>query len=176
MRSGLLLSLELAGGQRTPRARPIAFSSPSRSARPSDQPERFEFEQHLMRAMIRIHRFGVEPELRLFGCLVGVRDPGELLDLALARELVEPLAVAPLAFLQAGRDMDFDEGAMCLDHLAHCRPRRRIGSDRGAERNTAILGDLARDIADPADIDVAMLLRKAKLRRQVLAHDIAIEQ
>jgi hypothetical protein len=66
---------------------------------------------------------GVEPEFGGLGHVVGVGDAGELLDLARPRELVEPLAVAALAFLQRRRHVDLDEGAVLLDHLAH---RRRV--------------------------------------------------
>src|SRR5690625_7724425 len=101
--------LECAGGQQTASAdRPGASSQ---SACPTDQPQRFELEQHLVRAMIRIDQFGIEPEFRLFGSLIGVRNAGTLLYLALARGLVEPLAIAPFAFLKAGRDMALGKGA-----------------------------------------------------------------
>src|SRR5690606_10570219 len=139
------------------------------SARRADQAERLELEQHLVRAMVGIDGLGVELEFRLVRSLVRIGYAGELLDLALARQLVETLAVAPLALLQAGRDVHLDEGAVLLDHLAHGAPGCGVGRDRRAERDTAILGDLGRDVADPANVDVAVLLGEAELGGPMLA-------
>ncbi len=72
--------------------------------------------------------------------------------------------------------MHFAEGAIGFDHLAHRAAGGRVGRDRGADGDAAVLGDLGGDIADAADVDVAMLFREAKLGRQVLAHHVAVEQ
>ncbi|MPL71146.1 hypothetical protein SDC9_16917 [bioreactor metagenome] len=129
-----------------------------------------------MRAVVDVDAGGVDAQLG--GCrrFIGVRDPGEFLDLAFAGELVEALAVARFTFLERGGDMHFDEGAVGLDHLAHGATGRGIGRDRGADRDAAVLGDLGGDIADALDVDVAVLFREAELRGQVLAHHVAVEQ
>jgi hypothetical protein len=40
----------------------------------------------------------------------------------------------------------------------------------------AVLGDLGGDVADAADIDVAVFFREAQLGGQVFAHQVGIEQ
>ena len=72
--------------------------------------------------------------------------------------------------------MHFDEGAEFLDFFAHRATRRGIGRDGRTDGDAAILGDLGRDIADAANVEVAVFLREAELRREVLTHDIAIKQ
>ena len=72
--------------------------------------------------------------------------------------------------------MDLEEGAVGLDHLAHRGPGRLVGRDRGADGDAAVLGDLRGDVADAADVDVAVLLGEAELGGEVLAHHVAVEQ
>ena len=50
-----------------------------------------------------------------------------------------------------------------------------VRRDRGADGDAAVLGDFRRDVADAADVDVAVLLREAELAREVLAHQVAVE-
>ena len=46
----------------------------------------------------------------------------------------------------------------------------------GAKGDAAVLGDLGGDVADAADIDVAVFFREAQLGGQVFAHQVGIEQ
>src|SRR5690606_36715410 len=87
-----------------------------------------------------------------------------------------PLAIALLEDLERRRDMDLEEADQRLAHVANLLARRRGWRDRRADRDAAVLRDLARDIADAQDVEIAMLLREAELTRQVLAHDVAVEQ
>src|SRR5262249_52289801 len=116
----------------------------------------------------------VELELRLLRHLVRIVDAREPLEDARARLRIQTLAVARLANLERRRDVDLDEAAERLDHLAHDLARRGIGRDRRADRDAAVLGDLARDVADTLDVEIAVLLREPELARQVLAHEIAV--
>ena len=75
--------------------------------------------------------------------LVGIGDAGELLDDAGAGLGVEALAVAALADLERGRDVDLEEAAGGLDHVAHLGAGRGVGGDRRADGDAAVLGDLA---------------------------------
>src|SRR5690606_13880652 len=54
--------------------------------------------------------------------------------------------------------------------------RGGIRGDGRADRDAAVLGDLRGDIADAADVQVAVLLGKAKLGAEILAHDVAVQQ
>jgi hypothetical protein len=119
---------------------------------------------------------GVDAQLRRLRHLVGIADAGELRDLAAPRLGVEALAVARLAHLQRGGDVDLDEGALLLDHLAHGAAGAVVGRDGRADGDAAVLGDLAGDEADAADVEVAVRLGEAQLAGQVLAHDVAVEQ
>jgi len=69
-----------------------------------------------------------------------------------------------------------DKSAEGFNHLPHRFARRLIRSNGGAHRDAAILGDFGGDIADAPYVDVAMFLGESELARQVLSHQIAIEQ
>ena len=72
--------------------------------------------------------------------------------------------------------MDFHEGTEVLHVFAHRAPGGGIGRDGRADGDPAILGDLARHIADAPNVEVAVLLGEAQLAAEVLAHDVAIQQ
>src|ERR1700688_3508227 len=65
-----------------------------------------EVEQDLLRRLLRRQGAGVDRHLGVGGLLVGVGDAGELLDQARPRLGVEALAVALLADLERGGDVD----------------------------------------------------------------------
>src|SRR5262249_62344252 len=58
-------------------------------------------------------------------------------------------------------------------HVLACGVIRRNGR---ADRDAAVFRDLRCDVADAANVDVAVLLGKAQLRREMLPHEIAVEQ
>ena len=49
-----------------------------------------------MGAVVDLDILGLDAQLGVLRHVIGVRDPGELLDLAFARELIQTLAVAAL--------------------------------------------------------------------------------
>src|SRR5580704_18613924 len=51
-----------------------------------------------------------------------------------------------------------------------------IRRDGRANGDTAVLGDFRGNVADAPDVNVAVLLGKAELGRQMLAHQVAIQQ
>ena len=118
----------------------------------------------------------IDPELRILRYFIGIADAGELRDLAAPRLGVQALAVAGLAYLQRGGHVDLDEGTLLLDHLAHGAAGAVVGSDGGADGDAAVLGDLAGDEADTADVEVAVCLGETQFAGQVLAHDVAVQQ
>ncbi len=107
--------------------------------------------------------------------LVWIRDSRELLDDAGSRLRIKSLAVTLLAGFERRGDMHQDKASQRLNHLAHRLTNGFVGSDGGADGDAAILRDLRSDVADAADIDVAMLLRKAEFRREMLADQVAVE-
>ena len=68
------------------------------------------------------------------------------------------------------------QGPVAGDQAPHLAPRGVVRGDRGAEGDPAVLGDLAGHVADPADVQVPVLLRERELRRQVPAHDVAVQE
>src|SRR5260370_2937940 len=108
--------------------------------------------------------------------IVRIGDGGEFLDDAGTSLGVQALAVALFADFDRGGSVTHNKPAERFNHLPHRFASRLIRSDRGADRDAAILGDLGSNVANPADIDVAMLLGESEFARQVLAHQVAIEQ
>ena len=108
--------------------------------------------------------------------LVRIADTGELGDEPLAGLRIEPFPVARLAHLQWRADVDLDHRSVGLDHLAHIPAGVRVRCDRCADGDPAVLGDLARDESDTADVEIAVRLREPQLARQMVAHDVAVEQ
>ena len=117
----------------------------------------------------------VQCQLWLLWRLIRLVDPGETANLAACGLGIQPLAITLLAGFDRGRNVDFDEAAERRDHVAHILAGLRIGCDRRTDRDATVLGDLAGDIADAQDIDVAVLLAEPEFRRQVLAHQIAVQ-
>ena len=72
--------------------------------------------------------------------------------------------------------LDLDEGAELLDLFAHRPAGGRIGRDRGAERDAAVLGDLAGDESDATHVDIAVLLREAQFAGKIQAHHVTVQQ
>src|SRR6478609_4609894 len=119
---------------------------------------------------------GVDAHGRVDGLLVGRGDAGELGDLAGPRLGVEALAVAALALLERGGDVDEEERAPgVLDHLLHLLAGLGERRDRRADRDPAVAGDLGGDPADAADVGLAVGLAEGQARGQVTAYDVPVE-
>ena len=129
-----------------------------------------------MGAVVDIDILGLDAQLGVGGHVIGIGNTGEFLDLAFARQFVETLTVALFAFLDRGGDMHFDEGTELLDVLAHGAAGGGIGRDGRTDGDAAVLGDFRRDIADAADVQIAVLFGETQFRRQVLTNDITIQQ
>ena len=72
--------------------------------------------------------------------------------------------------------MHFDKGAELLDVLAYGAAGGGVGRDGRTDRDTTVLGDLGGHVADAADVEVAVLFREAEFGRQVLAHDVTVQE
>lgn len=82
---------------------------------PYNQSELFQLQDHLMRTVVDVDVFCVDHQFGLCGRFVWIRYPCEFLDFSFPRQLIEALAVALLAYLEAGGDVDLDKGAETLD-------------------------------------------------------------
>ena len=72
--------------------------------------------------------------------------------------------------------MDKNEAAKWLNHRPHVLARGVIRRNRRADCDPAVFCNLGCDVAYAANIDVAVFLRKTQLRREMLPHEIAVEQ
>jgi hypothetical protein len=113
-------------------------------------------------------------QLRVGRRLVRRGDPGELLDLAGARLLVEALHVALLADLDRAVDEDLDEIAGLHEraHLVAVGPIRR---DEGRDGDDAGVGEELRDLADAPDVLGAILGREPEILVQAVPDVVAVE-
>ena len=119
---------------------------------------------------------GVDADIGVVGHLVGAGDAGELRDLPGAGLRVEALAVAALALLERGGDVDEEERSSgLLDHRADLLPRLVEGGDRADDRQAAVAADLGGDPADPADVGLPVCLGEGQSRGEVAAHHVAVE-
>ena len=116
----------------------------------------------------------VERDLGIQRRLVGIADPGELLDLAAPRLGVHPLHVALLADRQRRVDEDLDE-LVLVHQRPHSVARRPIRGDRGAHHRPAVAHDLAGHEADAQDVGVAVLAGETQALREMSAHHVAVE-
>ena len=74
------------------------------------------------------------------------------------------------------QDVDLDHRPVGLDHLAHVAARSGVRRDRRADRDPAVLGDLAGHEADAPHVDVPVRLGEPQLAREVMAHDVTVEE
>src|SRR4051812_19595742 len=99
----------------------------------------------------------VDDELGVGRHLVRVGHTGERRQVACARSRVQTLAVALLAHFERCRHVHQHEAAVALHHLPYVAPRRVVGRDGRRDRDAAVPRHLRRDIADAADVEVAVL-------------------
>src|SRR5882762_991825 len=97
--------------------------------------------------------------------LVRIRDAGEFLDYTGASLRVQAFTVALFTHFDRCGCVNQNKPAERFNHLPHRFASRLIRSDRGADRDTAVLGDLGSNIANAADVDVAVLLRESEFTK-----------
>ena len=98
----------------------------------------------------------VQNEIGVGRLLVRVGNPGEVVDNTGPGLGVQALPVPRLAYLDRRRHVDQQEVAGLADHPPDPGPRRRVRSDRRADRDPAVPGDLGGDVADPGNVQVAV--------------------
>lgn len=126
---------------------------------------------------------GTDVDLGVKGLLVGGSDAGEFLNLTGPRLLVEPLGIAFLGHVDWNVDEDFDEGdgldGSALGDLLVQVPGDLavlpVGRDKGGDGNGGGVGEELGNLADAADVLVAVGLGKAEVLVQAEAHVVAVE-
>src|SRR5690606_16677003 len=121
-----------------------------------DQAARAQVGQDLLRGLLDALLRGVHADLGARRGLVRVGDAGEVLDDPLAGLLVETLGVALLDDLERAVDEDLDERGLAA--RADLVADRRVRRDRRGDRDDAVARQHVRDVADAADVGVAVLL------------------
>lgn len=114
--------------------------------------------------------------------LIRCRDASKLLDLASAGLFVEALGVALLRNLEGHVDKDFDKGdglvaaLVGLDvQLARKIAVGAVGRDEGGDGDGGRVGKELGDLADAADVLVAVGLGEAQVLVEAEAHVVAVE-
>lgn len=133
----------------------------------------------LDRVLVRLNGdFGIQ---RL---LVGRRDAGKVLDLAGAGLFVEAFGVALLGDLEGHVDVDLDkgDGLVVVASRAGLRVQRpgevpvgAVGGDEGGDCDGGGVGEELCDLADAADVLVAVALGEAEVLVEAEADVVAVE-
>src|SRR5204862_676434 len=105
--------------------------------------------------------------------LVRLRPSGKVRDLAAQRLRVQPLLVAADELVERAVDEGLDERRLVrspdfVPHLA-------VGRNGGGDDDDAVSRQQAGNVADAADVGVAILLRKAEPLAQIGADLVAVE-
>src|SRR5208283_1887107 len=141
-----------------------------------DETLALEVQKDGLRRFLGAQLDGVNHDFGIGGRLVRIRDASEFLDDAGASLGVQAFAVALFTDFERSSAVHQYKAADRLNQLPDVLAGRLIRSDGSANRDSAVFGDFRSDVADAANVDVAVLLGKAELRRQMLAHQIAVQQ
>lgn len=118
---------------------------------------------------------GVDDQVRLGRGLVRVIHPGEALNLAVARTLVQTTLVRLFAVLEGSGDVDQVEITVLLNELARVFARLLKGGDwRGDDGGTGA-GEFRSDKSDAANVLVAVLFGEAQLGGELRTDRLAEE-
>src|SRR5580692_7389457 len=135
-----------------------------------------QMQNDLLRSFFGAQFSRVDYNVSILWFFVGIRNAGKLLQNAGAGFRVKTFPVALFTGLDRGCDMYQDETTNRFDHSTHRFAGRVVRSDRGADRDPAVLGNLRSDITNTPDVNVAMFLREAEFGRKMLAHQISVQQ
>src|SRR6266542_2981620 len=148
------------------------LGKPLKAGQLRGQPVGLQAGEHLVRRLVDGLVLGVQDHLGLQRRLVGVGDAGEVGDHPGQRLGVQTLHVT----LGAGRDR---RGHVHLHEVAHrgAHPVARlpVRRDGGDHHHHAVLGELARDVADAGDVGVPVLVAEAQLLAEVGTDLVAVE-
>src|SRR4051794_14519374 len=141
-----------------------------------DDAEAVERLHHVVNAGVDRASCGVDDDLGVLGFFVGIGDSRELRDLPASRLCIETLAVTPFTFFKRGGDVHEHERTLLLDHGSHLLAGLVVWRDRTTHGDPAGFGDLAGNKTNPQDIGDSVRPAKSETFRQVVTHDIAVEQ
>ena len=113
-------------------------------------------------------------DFRVFRRFVGRIDAGEVLQRAAERPRVEPLGVAPGAFLEGRVDEDLDELALGHQFARHA-PLGAERRDEGNDDDQPGVGHQPRHFGDAADVLDAVLVGEAEIAVQPMANIVAVQ-
>ena len=117
--------------------------------------------------------------MRTAGCLgasYGSEIPVNSLMIPARRLGVESFTVPLLADLEGSGDVDENVSPQGGNHLTILFSDRAIRRDRGTDRDPTRLCDLRRHVPDAPDVQIPVFFAEAQLRREVLAHEVAIQK
>lgn len=109
------------------------------------------------------------------GDFIGGIDAGEVLDLASAGFLVEALGVALFTGIHWRIHKHFNELAS-REQLAHHAAFAGKGRDEGAHDDQARVGEEFAHFTYPADVFYPVVVGKAQIAAQAVAHVVAVQQ
>src|SRR5262249_26101937 len=118
----------------------------------------------------------VNPDLSVAWLLVRIGNSSKLLQDAGPRLGIKSFAITLLTDIDRGREVNENEATDRFNHRANIFARRIVGRDRSTNGDSPSFRDLRGDVADAANIDVAMFLRKSKLGAQMFPDQVAVEQ
>lgn len=121
------------------------------------------------------HRVRVDLNFRFIGCLVRAIDPREVLDLALAGLLVEPLGIALLADIQRRIDMHLDEVAV-VEQLTGGIAVGAERRDKGGNNDDTGIGEQLGDFPHAADVLGAVGFAHGEVFAQAMANVVTVQQ
>src|ERR1022692_4302221 len=148
----------------------------NRLRRRSDEAFPFQVQENFLRGLFGGQVTGIDGDFGVGRNFIRIRDAREFLENSRARLGVQAFAITLFADFHGGGDVHQNEPSVGLNQLPDMFARGVIRRDGRANGDTAILGDFRSDVADPPDVDVAMFLGEAKFGRQILAHQVAIQQ
>src|SRR5207249_7940248 len=122
-----------------------------------------KFCQDPVRGLSRAHLPRIQSKIGIVRGLVRVGDAGECWKDSCPCLGVESFHIAHFAHGEGCGDVNEKESSNGLHLSSHILPNCIVRRYRGANRNAAMTGDLRCDESNPADIQIAMLLRKTQL-------------
>src|SRR5262249_7840696 len=129
----------------------------------SDEAFPFQMQNDLLGSFLGRQLSCVHGHFGVNWLFVGIRYSGKFLQDAGRAFAVGHMSAALLAnFSRRGRGHQ-EKAATWLDHCPHVLARGIVGRNRRADGNTAVFRDFGGNVANTANVDVAVFLRKTEL-------------
>ena len=142
------------------------------AVRRRDKTELLETGEDLIHALFHGLAVSLYYDFRMEWWFIGIRDAGEFFDLTSQGFLVQTLHVAGDQGVKRAFDVHLDEVADPAAHLVTDGPVRRNGC---SDRYCPIAGQQMGNVADAADVGVAVLSAESQSFTQVGTHLISVE-